>query len=99
MTEQLTRRFVIDRARVEDRPQRPPIKAMFMLACYVAADPEEYLGKDHWNSIAGVDTRGWLKRNDLVDEDFSATERGKAWVRFLVDTPLPEADWKLPERT
>jgi len=79
---------------------RAPIYITFMLACFYSADPEAELGSDHWNSKAGRKTRDWLVRKGLVKiPGFIPTDRGKAWVKYLCDTPLPKCCWILPERS
>lgn len=76
-----------------------PIDISFMLVCYVSGDPKQELGSKQWNSPAGQKTRDWLVGNDLVEaETYRATERGRAWVEFICQTPLPESDWRMPER-
>jgi hypothetical protein len=76
----------------------PPMAIVFMIVCHAYGDPEKYLGKDHWNSSAGIHWRSWLLENDLIDAANKSTDRGKAWVDFIRATPLPEKCWKLPER-
>ena len=73
-----------------------PIYINFMLACYTRSDPEVDLGTAHWNSPAGKETRNWLIYNGLVNEKYEATDRGKAWIKFICDTPLPEQAWLNP---
>ena len=76
-----------------------PIHIKFMLACHCSGDPENTLGSAHWNSSAGHDTKQWLIENDLIDENNRSTPRGRAWVQFICQTPLPVATWTLPERS
>lgn len=76
----------------------PPITIMFMLACYFTPEPENYFGKEQWNSAAGFETRNWLMKHELIDSDFRATSRGQSWVRYICRTPLPVPSWILPER-
>lgn len=78
--------------------ERSPLLIHFMLACYVSPEPAAYVGGDRWHSRAGMGARSWLVDNDLVDDHYRATERGKAWVRAICDTPLPIATWSLPAR-
>lgn len=77
---------------------RAPVLIEFMLACYAKAYPAEEIGPACWNSPVGKEMRKWLLDNDLIDKDDRATERGEAWVKFIIDTPLPVAEWTLPER-
>lgn len=74
-----------------------PFTINIMLACYVSPEPEGVLGTA-WCSSAAVQCRQWLRINGLIDEREHATERGKAWVKFICATPMPVATWKLPER-
>jgi hypothetical protein len=76
-----------------------PIHINFMLVCYFSAEPEQALGKYHWDSMAGREARLWLHKNELIDSYNRSTERGRAWVDFICETPLPEAKWVMPERT
>lgn len=76
----------------------PPIAITFMLTCYFSPEPAIQLGVQ-WNSEAGCKMRNWLMRNNLIDAEYSATERGKAWVDFICSTPLPIVRWALPERS
>lgn len=77
----------------------PPITISFMLTHYFSPCPEEHLGHDHYNSMAGQETVKWLKNNGLLDEHGNATDRGRAWVKFICSTPLPEQNWVLPPRS
>ena len=79
-------------------PERAPITIEFMLVCYFSAEPAQYFEDMRWNSIAGNETREFLLREGLVDENYKATERGEAWVKYICATPLPEQCWRLPER-
>lgn len=74
-----------------------PLTIKFMLACYYAADPAEYVGVS-WSSEAGRRAREWLERKELIGTDSKATERGKAWVEYICETPLPEIAWVRPDR-
>ena len=81
-----------------DHAELSPLTISFMLACYYSADPEANVGDARWNSSAGVSVRMWLEQHGLIDDKNRATDRGKAWVRFICQTPLPEQAWRLPER-
>lgn len=74
-----------------------PLTIKIMLACYYAADPADHVG-DTWESQAGRGIRDWLERRELIGPDNKATERGKAWVDYICETPLPEMAWVRPER-
>ena len=73
-----------------------PITINFMLACYCSGDPEGNLGSHHWNSSAGQEARKWLRENNLIKDDNRPTDRGKAWVHFICETPLPVSVWVRP---
>lgn len=76
-----------------------PLAVRIMLACYYSPDPAREVGVP-WASQAGTEIRTWLLNEGLIANDTSlATERGKAWVEFLLQTPLPVAKWTLPERS
>ena len=74
-----------------------PIHITFMMACYTSHEPMAQLGERHWNSDGGKSTRKWLLENKLIDADNRATDRGDAWVGFICKTPLPVAEWILPD--
>jgi hypothetical protein len=76
-----------------------PLAINIMLACYVYPDPAKEVGQT-WFSHAGSEIRAWLIENDLIQDGdmFRATERGKAWVEFICATPVPVAQWRLPQR-
>lgn len=75
-----------------------PFAIKIMLACYYSPDPAQELGIQQWSSSAGVAVRDWLRDSGLIGDDNRATDRGKAWVKFICATPLPEATWMLPDR-
>ena len=75
-----------------------PLTIDIMLACYVSPEPQSIMGTT-WASAAGVSVRQWLRRNDLIDDRERATERGKAWVKFICATPMPVATWTMPARS
>ncbi len=77
---------------------RSPMLIRIMLACYYSPDPENEIGLGSWTSEVGQSVREWLMARELIDDSYRATDRGKAWVEFICETPLPEAKWILPER-
>ena len=77
---------------------RSPMLIRIMLACYYSPDPEDEIGLGSWTSEVGQDVRTWLAENGLIDDYNRATDRGKAWVDFICQTPLPIATWVLPDR-
>lgn len=74
-----------------------PLCLRLMLLAYYSADPMANLDESMM-SPPGKDFQYWLKTHGLVDNNMRATERGKAWVEFILSTPLPVAKWTLPER-
>jgi hypothetical protein len=70
-----------------------PITIRFMLACYAYPKPSEAIGLGTWESYAGKAARKYLKYNELVDDKYQATERGRAWVEMITATPLPDKGW------
>lgn len=63
-----------------------------------ADDPTLIRHSDYW-SAPHFDAIKWLVKNRLIDvETWKPTERGLAWVRFLMQVPLPVSftDWRLP---
>jgi hypothetical protein len=69
-----------------------------MLACYYSPIPETEVGAV-WRSNSGREIRTWLRAADLINDNNRATERGKAWVRMICNTPLPveKTIWSFPE--
>lgn len=74
-----------------------PMQLMWCLTFYVSPEPVEELGWDHFNSPAGRDTLAWMKAEKLIDDNGESTERLKAFVGFLCETPLPVMKWVRPE--
>ena len=72
-----------------------PLTIHFMLHCYFSADPIKALGEEQWYSSMGLSTQAFLHKNGLITDDPhpKATERGKAWVEHICDTPLPTQEW------
>lgn len=73
-----------------------PLCLRIMLACHVSPDPKSVISERVWNSSAGIEIRQWLLNNTLINGNYQPTPRGKAWVQFLCETPLPVATWKRP---
>lgn len=74
-----------------------PLQINFMLTCYFSPDPAAELGQEHWDSLAGQEARQWMIENGLTDGKNRATERGRAWVKMICETPLPVRVWVRPE--
>lgn len=73
-----------------------PLGINLMLAAYCTPDPASYVGEKVWESQAATSERANLLAHDMVDENFSATEKGKAWVEFIRRVPFPVEEWKIP---
>ena len=77
---------------------RSPLLIRLMLACHVSpGHPEKHMGET-WGSAVTNDALRWLYDNGLIDADNRSTEKGKAWVGHIVNTPIPIATWSLPPR-
>ena len=76
---------------------RSPLLIRLMLACHVSAEPAKHMGET-WGSAVTNDALRWLYDNGLIDADNRSTEKGKAWVGHIVNTPIPIATWSLPPR-
>ena len=69
-----------------------PITIEYMLVCCYSPVPAEQIGEHRWNSIAGRQTRRWLARHGLIDEQQKATPLGHAWLERICATPIPDDD-------
>ena len=70
----------------------------FMFACFLSSNPVEHVGLSMWESGVGQEARKFLRENDLVDHNNDPTSRGMSWVKYILETPLPEQVWRLPSR-
>ncbi len=80
-----------------------PLTIRIMFAIYCAPnDVEQFVPENQWLSGAGDEARTYLLSNELVKRDensiLRATDRGKAWVQYICETPFPIPVWKMPER-
>lgn len=73
-----------------------PCHIQFLLACHVSGNPPKYLGIDYWNSSTGETVRRWLVENNLVDHNYEITDRGRAYIEFICETPMPICKWVRP---
>jgi len=73
-----------------------PLTINIMLAIYCSSDPASFVGEQTWNSRAAKESRDWLSTNCLIEGN-CATEKGRAWVSFICQTPLPIQTWVRPE--
>lgn len=73
-----------------------PLTITIMLECYTCAIPGTNVPPNIWDSDAARDVRAHLHSEKLIDRNFRATARGRAWVEFLIETPFPVCTWKLP---
>ena len=83
---------------------RSPLLIRVMLACHTVTVErhrerklEEWIG-EAWGSAYVSEALQWLYDNDLVDANNKSTAKGKAWVDYIVNTPIPIANWILPPR-
>lgn len=74
-----------------------PLCIIIALACHYSTDPAKEIGTS-WNSPAGMSVRDYLKKEGLITLDHETTDRGKAWVKKICNTALPEA-WVIEEKT
>lgn len=78
----------------------PPIYISFALAFHCSADPEEHLGRDHFNSAAGREVRQWLFDNDMIrrgeGNSVYPTAKLSTWIKGICSTPLPVREWAIP---
>lgn len=74
-----------------------PLTIRLMLACYTTPEPAELIG-DQWHTHVATEARCWLHENDLIDENFRVTSRGRVWAEQICSTPLPVQKWLPGER-
>lgn len=77
---------------------RSPLLIELMLVCYYSPDAPGHFGQEQWNAPATREALDWLQANELVRPDLRATGRGKAWIEYIINTPLPVPRWELPPR-
>lgn len=79
-----------------------PLTIEIMIACYTLAEPSTSSYSFGWNSSAARQVRSELGREGLIcvtkNNEYRATPKGAAWVKFICQTPYPEATWTLPDR-
>lgn len=72
------------------RAEHACIRINFMIECFVSGEPGVNIWPGGWDSIAGKETRLWLKSQGLIDpETEMATERGIRWIVDICNTPVP----------
>lgn len=76
---------------------RSPLLITIMLACHVSPKPYELVGAP-WGSDAGHKFRRLLQEHGLIDANYNSTPKGRAWVQYIINTPLPIATWSMPPR-
>ena len=67
-----------------------PLTIDIMLLCFYSNSPEDNMLPIRWNSPAAMMVRGWLRDEDLIDDENRATDRGKLWVEAICSARLPE---------
>lgn len=77
---------------------KTPLTIEIMLACYCSESPQDNWLPEQWNSPAAAEVRSWLQREELIDVNCRATERGKVWVEYIVNAPLPVKKWEFPRQ-
>lgn len=50
------------------------------------------------STLDALSGAGLIEGSTTTDHGFSATSRGRAYVEFLMQMPLPEQEWVLPEQ-
>lgn len=77
-----------------------PLEINVLLHIHCVAEPIENLGS---HSSAQRDAVTWFKTEGLIQSDtesgcaYSLTDRGRAYVQFLMAMPLPVAKWTIPQ--
>ena len=79
-------------------PYSTPLLIELMLHCYTSPNPRLRYDDAQWNNAPLRDAREWLISRDCIEPDtHRATDRGKAWVEHICETPLPVKQWMRPE--
>lgn len=60
-----------------------PLMIEIMLNCYVSKAPWMNMLPEIWGSPAAQSARNYLIQADLIDANFEATKKGKAWVKAI----------------
>ncbi len=68
-----------------------------LLHCHYSVDPHPRLNAPAIQE--GIKKWGFYGMIERTDTDvFTTTSRGRAWIEYLLSTPLPEENWVVPER-
>lgn len=70
-------------------PHVPPIVVNFLIECHCSARPGTNIWPGGWESPAGTLTRQYLQAENLVDEEYRLTARGKDWLDAILSVPIP----------
>lgn len=81
-----------------------PLELKILLEYYLGNNPGEKMDIEFWHSERSQEARQkFLDEDVLVYQDHAAeiTEKGKAWVEYILATPMPveTTRWILPERS
>lgn len=76
---------------------RCPVLIETMLICHYAAEPQRQIQR----TMATDEAVRWLAEKGLIDGKLAATDKGRAWVNAICETPLPVpvTTWQIPDRT
>lgn len=74
-----------------------PLDLNVLIECCTSVEPGCNWYPEHWDSWAAQVTRTEFRLQGVIDDNNKATEKGKAWLEFICQTPMPIQEWKLPE--
>ncbi|WP_333793337.1 hypothetical protein [Hyphomicrobium sp.] len=76
-----------------------PLTIQVLIECVCSDKPGSNIPESVWRDPEAHYARSLLRCHGLIDgPDYHATARGKAWLSFICQTPLPVQEWVLPER-
>lgn len=68
-----------------------------MIECAISAEPGVNVPYEVWDSNPARDIRASLRSEGLIGDNNKATDKGRAWVKFICQVPIPVQQWVLPE--
>lgn len=71
--------------------RRSPLLIEMAFVYYKGSDPQTSVGFD-WNCAPALEAREWMKSNGLL-YGVKLTEKGHAWVKAIIETPIPKCVW------
>lgn len=80
---------------------RTPLKMQMLLHYYAIAEPYAIRQPEHANSVAVREQTLELIHQELLIQDslqesgYSVTEKGKAFIAYVMDMPLPIKAWAM----